>query len=194
MANKVTFGLSNLYVCTYTVGTGGTVTLGTPYHQRGAVSLNLEAEGDESSFAADNNARYWSHFSDNGFSGTLETAMFDDEFKKQFLGFRETQGGGLGQVKNATKPAVCILFQIEGDETASRCILYNCALGNITKEHSTTEDTIEPTTDSLDFTVTGDNETGLTKNVFGADSDAYATFFTAPPAPAFASTGTGTGH
>ena len=31
--NKVEFGLSNLYVGTYTVAAGGTVTLGTPFHQ-----------------------------------------------------------------------------------------------------------------------------------------------------------------
>ena len=32
MANKVLFGFSDLYIGTYTVGAGGTVTMGTPYH------------------------------------------------------------------------------------------------------------------------------------------------------------------
>ena len=39
MANKVEFGISELHVGTYTVGEGGVVTMGTPYAQKGAVSL-----------------------------------------------------------------------------------------------------------------------------------------------------------
>ena len=61
--NKVEFGLSNLYVGTYTVAAGGTVTLGTPYHQAGAVSLSLDAESDSNDFYADN-VKYWSGYSD----------------------------------------------------------------------------------------------------------------------------------
>ena len=40
MANKVLFGFSDLYVGTYTVAEDGTVTLGTPYHQAGAVGFS----------------------------------------------------------------------------------------------------------------------------------------------------------
>ena len=44
MANKVEFGISNLYVGTYSVGTTGTVTMGTPYHQAGAVSFSTHSQ------------------------------------------------------------------------------------------------------------------------------------------------------
>ena len=43
MANKVLFGFSDLYIGTYTVS-GGTVTMGTPYHQAGAVGFSPEAQ------------------------------------------------------------------------------------------------------------------------------------------------------
>ena len=82
--NKVEFGISNLIIGTYT-DTNGTVTLGTPYHQKGAVSLSLEPEGDSNEFYADNMI-YWSGFSDNGFSGSLEVARFDTDAKKDFFG------------------------------------------------------------------------------------------------------------
>ena len=42
MANKVEFGISQLHVGTYTVDNQGVVTLGTPYHQKGAVSFSPE--------------------------------------------------------------------------------------------------------------------------------------------------------
>ena len=45
MANKVEFGISNLYVGTYSVGTTGTVTMGTPYHQAGIVFEEGEDQG-----------------------------------------------------------------------------------------------------------------------------------------------------
>ena len=66
-ANKVEFGISDLYVGTYT-DNNGTVTLGTPYHQKGAVSFSPEEQSDKSDFYADN-VIYWSGYS-GGFSNS----------------------------------------------------------------------------------------------------------------------------
>ena len=53
MANKVQYGLSNVHYATVTVGTN-TVTYGTPKAWPGAVSLAMSAEGETSTFNADN--------------------------------------------------------------------------------------------------------------------------------------------
>ena len=53
MANKVEFGISNLHVGTYT-DNNGTVTLGTPYAQKGAVSFSPEEQSEATNFYADN--------------------------------------------------------------------------------------------------------------------------------------------
>ena len=181
--NKVEFGLSNLYVGTYTVAAGGTVTLGTPYHQAGAVSLTLDAESDSNDFYADN-VKYWSGFTDNGFTGSIKVAKFDTDFKTQFLGYQTLTDGGVAQVKGATKPSVYLMWQAEGDVEARRVIMYNVALGAIAREFSTIEESKEPVTESIDITVTGDNGTGIVMTSYKpADSD-YATLFSAPPVPA----------
>ena len=73
MANKVEFGISNLYVGTYTVAaTNGAVTMGTPYHQAGAVSFSPEEQSESNNFYADN-VIYWSGYTGGTFEGDLST-------------------------------------------------------------------------------------------------------------------------
>lgn len=186
MANKVEFGISNLYVGTYTVS-GSSVTLGTPYHQAGAVSFSPEEQSENNDFYADN-IIYWSGYSGGSIEGDLEVAMFDDTFKTQFLGYRALTNGGLANVKNATKPNVYIAFQVEGDEDSRRVILYNCTLGAITREYGTIEESKEPATETLAVKCIGDNATGVTFATFKKTDAGYSTLFTSPTAPVLSTT------
>lgn len=185
MANKVEFGISQLHVGTYTVDDQGVVTLGTPYHQAGAVSFSPDEDSEKNDFYADN-IKYWSGFSGGTFEGDLTVAMFDDAFKTQFLGYATLTNGGLATVKNATKPNVYIAFEVEGDAEARRVIFYNCALGGIKREYSTIEDAKEPVTESISVSVMGDNASGVTKATLKPGDTGYSTLFTAPTAPAIA--------
>ena len=186
MANKVEFGISNLHVGTYTDDGEGNVTLGNPYHQKGAVSFSPEEQSEATNFYADNIA-YWSGYSGGTFEGDLEVAKFDDSFKTKFLGYKALTNGGLANVKGAIKPNVYIAFQVEGDAESRRIIMYNCALGGITREFSTIEDTKEPTTETIAVTCTGDNGTGVSMASFVPDDAGYDTLFTNPTAPDLAS-------
>ena len=184
MPNKVEFGISNLHVGTYTES-NGTVTLGTPYHQKGAVSFAPDQDSENNKFYADNMA-YWSEYTEGPFEGDLEVALFDDAFKTQFLGYRMLTNGGLANVKNPEKPNVYVAFEIEGDAEKRRAIFYNCSLGVIKREYATIEDTKEPATETLAVSCVGDNATGVTKATFKPDDAGYATLFTQPTAPAIA--------
>lgn len=185
MANKVEFGISQLHVATYTVDDQGVVTIGTPYHQKGAVSFSPEEQSENNTFYADN-IPYWSGYSGGTHEGDLEVAKFDDAFKTQFLGYRALSNGGLANVKNAVKPNVAIFFQVEGDSESRRVALYNCSLGVITREYNTIEESKEPATETLNITCVGDNATGVTVASFKPSDAGYATLFTAPTAPALA--------
>ena len=182
MANKVEFGISNLYVGTYTVNTDGTVTMGTPYHQPGAVSFSPEEQSEANTFYADNMV-YWSQYTGGTFEGDLEVAKFDDAFKTAYLGYVSKSDGGLAVVKNAVKPKTYIAFQVEGDAESRRIIMYNCALGGITREYNTTEENIEPATETIAVTVTGDNKSGVSMVAYNKTATGYSTLFTNPPAP-----------
>lgn len=185
MANKVEFGISNLHVGTYTVGENGAVTLGTPYHQKGAISFSPEQESNENTAYADNIV-YWSEYTDGPFTGDLVTMLFDDDFLTQFMGYRRLSNGGLANVKNAVKPNVYIAFDIEGDAEKRRAIFYNCSLGAINRSYETIEDEKEPANETLPISCVGDNATGVTKATFKPTDAGYDTLYTAPAAPAFA--------
>lgn len=184
MANKVEFGISELHVGTYTES-GGTVTLGAPYAQKGAVSFSPEVQSEKNDFYADNIV-YWSGYSGGSIEGDLEVAMFDDAFKTQFLGYKALTNGGLANVKNPTKPNVYIAFQVEGDDESRRVIFYNCTLGDINRSYNTIEDAKEPTTETLPITCIGDNESGVTMAVLKPGDAGYNTLFSAPAAPELA--------
>lgn len=182
MANKVEFGISNLYVGTYTVGTTGTVTLGSPYHQAGAVSFAPEEQSEQNNFYADN-VIYWSGYSGGSLEGDLEVAKFDDTFKTQFLGYTAKTDGGLALVKGAIKPNVYIAFQVEGDVEERRIIMYNASLGGIVREYATIEESKEPATETIAVTVAGDNATGVTMVSYNKGTTGYNNLFTNPPVP-----------
>ena len=183
MANKVEFGISNLYVGTYSVtATNGNVTMGTPYHQAGAVSFSPDEQSESNIFYADNVA-YWAGYTSGTFEGDLEVAKFDDNFKTKYLGYISKSDGGLAAVKNATRPNIYIAFQVEGDAESRRIIMYNCSLGGITREYATEEESIEPATETIAVTVAGDNKTGISMVSYNKTATGYSTLFTNPPAP-----------
>lgn len=181
---KVQFGISNLHVGTYT-DNGGTVTLGTPYHQMGAVGFAPSEDSSQNDFYADD-IIYWSGYSGGKIEGDLTVAMFDEEFKTQFLGYKTLTNGGLAAVKNPTKPNVYIAFEVQTDDKPIRVIFYNCTLGAISREYNTITENKEPQTATLPVTCIGDNTTGVTMAVLQEGDTGYSTLFTAPAAPAIA--------
>ena len=185
--NKVEFGISNLHIGTYTVGDGGTVTLGTPYHQPGAVSFSPEQDSNENVAYADDMA-YWSEYTDGPFSGDLVVMLYDDEFKEQFMGYKRLTNGGLANVKNAQKPNVYLAFDIKGDKEGRRAIFYNCSLGAINRSYETIEEEKTPANETLPITCIGDNATGVTKATLKPGDAGYDTLYTAPTAPEIATT------
>lgn len=186
--NKVEYGLKNVHVGTYTVNEStGVVTMGTPYKLPGAVKLALDPETEEIKSYADD-VVYYSDYSDNGFSGSLEMMRFPDEYKLKFCGFIELDDGGIAQSKYATLPKLYIAFEGDGDAEKRRGILYNVSASVPKREHATREGSKEPVTESCDLIVTGDNATGLTRVYYPQSADGYDTLFKNPPAPALPTT------
>ena len=188
MANKVKYGLKNVYYAVATINNvDNTATYGTPVRWPGAVSLSLDAEGDSTKFRADN-VDYWVGQSNNGYSGDFESALIPDSFRKDVLGDVEDTNGVLVEDAGALTKAFALLFQFEGDINATRHVLYNCTASRPSVSGKTTDEEIEPQTETLSLTAVAIHNTTLDKDISKArcnESDTpYATWFDAVYQPA----------
>ena len=167
MANKVKYGLQNVYYAVATIDAANhTATYGTPVAIPGAVSLSLTAEGDQTKFRADN-IDYWIGTANNGYSGDLEIALIPKSFKTAILGMQES-GGALVETVDANAVPFALLFQFEGDANATRHVLYNCTAARPQISGQTTQETIEPQTETLSLTASSIYNTTLQKEIVKA--------------------------
>lgn len=188
MANKIKFGLKNVYYAVATIAADGSATYETPVAFPGAVSLSLDPQGENTPFYADNIA-YWIGVSNTGYEGDLEIARVIDSFKTDILGYITSGNGLLVEDANANPVHFALLFQFEGDEKATRHVMYNCVATRPSAAGSTKEDTIEPQTETVTITATSIYvaalETDIVKSETNADtaSTVYDGWFTAVTIP-----------
>lgn len=152
MANKVKYGLKNVYYAVATIDAStNTATYETPKPWLGAVNLSMDAQGEETKFRADN-IDYWIGNSNNGYSGDFESALIPEDFKKDVLGYITDGNGVLVEDAGAKTVHFALLFQFEGDDKATRHVLYNVTCGRPSITGATTEETLEPQTETVTFT------------------------------------------
>ena len=172
---KVRFGLKNVHIAPLDLSNN---TYGTIFALPGAVNLSLDAEGEESNFAADNNAKYFSRYSNNGYSGSLEVALFNNDFLTQILGQIQDTNGAIIENINATNTPFALMFEVEGDVENRRTVFYNVTASRPSAEASTTEESIEVQTESVDITCGGHPTSGDVKASLLSTDTGYDTFFT----------------
>ena len=164
MPNKIKYGLSNCYYAVGTAGSGNTMTYGTPVALPGAVSLSLDQNGGQTTFYADNVA-YWVGNANNGYTGSLELARIPETFETDILGNITDDNAVSVEDAAATSVHFALLFQFEGDASATRHVMYNCVASRPGVSGSTKEDTIEPQTETIDLTCTPIHNTTLNTDI-----------------------------
>lgn len=180
MANKVKFGLSEVHIAPITYGANNTITYGTPFALKGAVNLTLDPEGESADFYADN-TKYFNAFTNQGYSGTLEIAMINDDFRTQILGETTDSNGAKIENKDDAYKDFALGFQIDGDTSNRRFWYYNVTASRPSTSSQTIESTKEPVTDTLNITASARITDGAVR-VFLEKSDTntatYDGFFT----------------
>jgi len=167
-ANKIKYGLKNVYYAKITALTGDNVpTYGTPVAWPGAVNLSLSAEGEATPFYADN-MEYWKGAGNNGYSGTLESALVPDSFKTDILGEIADAKSVYVEDANADTTYFALLFQFEGDQKATRHVMYKCSAARPNTEGSTKEDSVSPQTETVNITATPIHNVALDTDIVKA--------------------------
>ena len=182
MANKIKYGIKNVYYAVATLAANNSATYGTPVALPGAVSLTLDPEGENNIFYADNIA-YYTTYANNGYSGSLELALIPDAFRKDILGEIEDTKNVLFEEQGAPSVHFALMFQFEGDEKATRHVVYNCVASRPNTNGSTKEASIEPQTETVDITATSVYNATLDKDIVKArtgdetDATTYSGWF-----------------
>lgn len=168
MANKIKYGLKNvMYAIAHISSTNGTATYDTPVAWPGAVSLSLDAEGEINKFYADNIA--YAQFAANaGYSGSFESALIPESFRQNVLGEGVDSNGVQYETSNASATPFALLFQFEGDENATRYVLYNCAASRPQISGATTEESLEAQTETVDLAVSAIHNATLDEDIIRA--------------------------
>lgn len=140
--NKVEYGLSNVYYAPYTVGADGEPIFATPIPIPGAVSMTGDPVGESTKFYADNMVYYVAN-SNQGYDATLSIALIPQQFAIDALGEElDEEDGVINEIADAQGKPFALLFQFEGDQKATRHVMYNCtanrpSLSGQTKEEGT---------------------------------------------------------
>lgn len=189
--SKVKYGLKKAYYAKRTIGTGGSVTYGTPVAIPGAVSVSLEQQGDINKFYADD-VVYFQTASNNGYEGDFECALIPDSFLKDILGEVVDDNDLQVEKADAVTASFAFMFEFTHDDKAVRHVFYNCTATRPSVAGNTKEESIDPQTETITISAVPD-ENGYVKAKANPDADNYDDWYTTVQVPSFTTSGGGSG-
>ena len=152
-ANKVKYGLEQVHVAFFSDGsTPENPSWDDPIAIKGAVSFSTSPEGEESEFYADN-TKYFTHTTNNGYTGELEVANIPDNILAEMLGMTIDSNGMLVESADDEPKEFALMGQVQGDQKNRRFVYYRCKASRPGQESSTTEASVTPNTDTVSLTI-----------------------------------------
>ena len=173
--NKIKYGLKNVYYAPITALSDDNVpTYGTPVRWPGAVNLSMSPEGERTPFYADD-IEYWVGNANNGYSGTLESALIPEGFRTDILGEIADEAGVMVEDANVETKYFALMFEFSGDVKATRHVMYKCSAARPNSEGQTKEASITPATETVDITAVPVHNASLDKDIVKARTGANTT-------------------
>ena len=190
LAIAFTAGATGVTVGASTNVVAGATSYAAPEAVPGAVRFTPTAQGQESTFYADNGP-YFVLTANNGYTAELEMALVPDAMLARMLGWRIDSNGMLIEVASGIPARFAMLGQVEGDDKSRRFVYWDCQASRPSKEEKTKGESIEPNTDVLNLTifpidVNGEDVVRGVMELSATNSVAYNAFFNAVTLPAVA--------
>ena len=192
--NKVKFGLNKVHYAKITAWSEeGVPTFATPVRLPGAVSLSIDANGENENFFADNGVYYVIN-NNAGYEDDLEVALITTDFATTILGEQLDSKGVLVERNDAETSQFALLFEFNGDKNHIRHVLYCCSASRPSTESSTTEESTEVKTETLSMKATALPD-GLVKSKTceSTDQTTYDNWYNAVYIPTATTTNNSTG-
>ncbi len=186
MDNKVIFGLEQVHIA-FKDTTKTSADWKTPVAIPGAVRFAPTAQGQESTFYADNGP-YFVATSNNGYTAELEMALVPDTILAEMLGWEIDSNGMLVEFTDGIPKEFALMGQVQGDVKNRRFVYYNCKASRPAKELTTKGENTEPKTDVLTLTILPIEHNGKrivkgTMELNETNATAYNGFFAAVTLP-----------
>lgn len=160
--NKVKFGLNQVHYAKITsFDEDGMPVYANPVRIPGAVSLSIDANGENENFYADDSVYYVIN-NNSGYEGDLEVALLPLDFTCDILGERIDANGVLTERNTDEVSQFALMFEFSGDKHKIRHVLYCCTASRPATEGQTNEDSKEVKTETLSLTASA-LPTGLVK-------------------------------
>lgn len=172
--NKVKYGLKNVHIAVRTI-TDGVESYETPFRLEGAVNISLPPKGDKVEFYADD-YEYFKVYVNQGYEGTLEVALINDDFKEKILKEIKDKNGVQFESSEAIFADFALMFEFSGDEHKTRHIFYNCTVERPNIESGTKATSIDVKTETLNITASP-NLAGYTKASVKQGETEYENWF-----------------
>ena len=176
MANKVKYGLKNVYYSVITL-VNNVPNYNTPVHIPGAVNLTLSPVGEKVKFPADDMEDYFAENVNNGYDGSLEMALVPDSFRTAVLGDTIDDNGAIIENANATVKRFALMFEFDGDAKKTRHVLYNVLANRPNIEGTTRSNTKEPKSETLEVEARPAADTSNVRAKVLQGNTGYDTFF-----------------
>ncbi len=161
-----------------------------PVRIPGAVSLSIDANGENENFYADNTVYYVIN-NNAGYTGDLEIALITTDFATDILGEIQDTKGVLVERNDAETAQFALLFEFNGDKNHIRHVLYCCTASRPATESATTEESTEVKTETLSLTASALPD-GLVKSKTceNTDETTYNNWYKSVYIPTFTTTKT----
>lgn len=180
---KIKYGIKNVHYAILTVGTGGTISYGTPVALPGAVSISLQPAGDSIDEYADD--VLWFHdTANNGYTGTLEVEAIPVDFLTSVLGMtKDSTTGKLTESSTDVHKEFALQFEFTygGDASVSgkRATLYRCIASRPDVAGQTKGASIEANHDVINITAMPRLDDNSVKATAESTDTAYSSWFSA---------------